>query len=574
MRVSALIAATLVPLALGSSSTAALHVGPAVRLVPDWQQVYPKGHDDDATPPLTLRQIMRAIAQTVGGPRLYDLRVTSGLEPFAGDRRLLATVSPNGDGIRDQAVVRFRLAQAARVTMDVMICSKHAKTVWATTERLAPGSHTLVWAPGRATSPRSYLLLLKVFTNGATHVYGSTDYRLADLQPAPVVRVQGVDAGFSQRRYAPGARAALKIATDAQSFTLQVFHAGPETQATVHDEMQGVPVSEPRLVDWSAHRNAPATLTVHLGDWANGIYFARLTAADGRVGYAPFVVRPARYGLRRIAYVFSTNTWEAYNHDDADGDGWGDTWYATDSIRNVDLSRHYIGLGAPPKWRMYDLPPLHWLYKTGKDEQVDFLTDDELQTFRSSKQLARLYKLIVFPNYDEYETTHVYDLLTGYRNLGGNLMFLSATNFLWRVNRHANRLTRIEQWRFLDRPESSLVGVQYRGSDEGEHRGYYTVSPYGRSSWVFAGVDPEVLRAWHWFGIEYDMPTSASPRGIHVLARVNPHMGDGRIRGVMTYYQRGRAKVFASGTLNFPASMWYQAYRQVLENIWSRLEKP
>ena len=98
---------------------------------------------------------------------------------------------------------------------------------------------------------------------------------------------------------------------------------------------------------------------------------------------------------------------------------------------------------------MYDLPPLHWLYQTGKQEQVDFLTDDDLESFRSSKELAHLYDLIVFPSYDEYATTHAYDLITGYRNLGGNLMFLSATNFLWRVNRHGNRITRIEEWRFL-----------------------------------------------------------------------------------------------------------------------------
>ncbi|HXZ57442.1 MAG TPA: N,N-dimethylformamidase beta subunit family domain-containing protein, partial [Gaiellaceae bacterium] len=246
----------------------------------------------------------------------------------------------------------------------------------------------------------------------------------------------------------------------------------------------------------------------------------------------------------------------------------------TDSERNVHLSRHYIGLGAPPKWRMYDLPPLHWLYQTGKQEQVDFLTDDDLEGFSSSKQLAHLYDLIVFPSYDEYDTTHTYDLITGYRNRGGNLMFLSATNFLWRVARHGNRITRIEQWRFLGRPESSLVGVQYRGSDEGEHRGRYVLSEFGRRSWVFAGVDLSQLSAWHWFGIEYDMTTSRSPRGIHVLGRVNPHMGNGRLRGVMTYYQRGQAKVFAGGTLNFPGSMCYPPYRRVLENIWDRLSQP
>jgi hypothetical protein len=46
--------------------------------------------------------------------------VTSGSAPFAGDRRLLATVSPNGDGFRDRAIVHFRLHRPARVRLDVL----------------------------------------------------------------------------------------------------------------------------------------------------------------------------------------------------------------------------------------------------------------------------------------------------------------------------------------------------------------------------------------------------------------------------------------------------------------------
>ena len=49
-------------------------------------------------------------------PALHDLHVTNGSAPFAGDRRLLTTVSPNGDGFRDRAIVHFRLTQPARRT--------------------------------------------------------------------------------------------------------------------------------------------------------------------------------------------------------------------------------------------------------------------------------------------------------------------------------------------------------------------------------------------------------------------------------------------------------------------------
>jgi hypothetical protein len=232
----------------------------------------------------------------------------------------------------------------------------------------------------------------------------------------------------------------------------------------------------------------------------------------------------------------------------------------------------FIRLGAPPKWRNYDVTPLHWIYRT--DKKVDFVSDDDLERFKSGHQLARLYDLIVFPGHEEYVTTHIYNLIAAYRNLGGNLMFLSATNFLWRIDRHGNTIRRVAQWRQLGRPESRLVGVQYRGNDEGEHRGPYEPTSFGRSSWVFAGVDQSRLLPWRWFGIEFDRTTSVSPRSIHVLAEVNPHMRDWGLRGQMTYYERGRAKVFASGILNFPSTAYFSPYGQVLENLWKRLSKP
>ena len=51
-------------------------------------------------------------------------------------------------------------------------------------------------------------------------------------------------------------------------------------------------------------------------------------------------------------------------------------------------------------------------------------------------------------------------------------------------------------------------------------------------------------------------------------------MLDRGLRGQMTYYERGSAKVFASGILNFPSAAYYSSYRQVLDNVWARLSQP
>jgi hypothetical protein len=330
-------------------------------------------------------------------------------------------------------------------------------------------------------------------------------------------------------------------------------------------------VGEPQQVDWSANRNAPTTISVQLGDWANGIYFARLTAPDGQNYYAPLIIRPHPFGTHRVAVVLETNTWQAYNHYDANGDGWGDTWYAANDIRTVDLTRPYTQV-APPKWRYWAVPFLHWLYRTGK--QVDFLSDDDLERFRSAKTLAHLYDLIVFPGHEEYVTPHAYDLIAGYRNLGGNLIFLSSTNLLWKINIHGNLISRVAQWRTLGGPEAQVVGVQYRANDEGQHRAPYQLTPYGRQSWQFAGVDEEALAKWPFFGIEYDMTTAESPPGTHVLAEVDPQLGNPKIQGQMTYYELEGAKVFAAGTLNLTSALIYAPFQRLLENLWERMASP
>jgi hypothetical protein len=99
--------------------------------------------------------------------------------------------------------------------------------------------------PSPDTLPQTYKLLLRIgHQDGAQPVHRCGDHqRLRLLPPAPVVRVMGIDAGFTERSYSPGALARLHIATDVPSFTLQFFQAGPETQPTAGTAMEGVPVS-------------------------------------------------------------------------------------------------------------------------------------------------------------------------------------------------------------------------------------------------------------------------------------------------------------------------------------------
>ena len=130
-----------------------------------------------------------------------------------------------------------------------------------------------------------------------------------------------------------------------------------EIDTTASDtEMNGVPVTGVKEVTRSAGRQP---LSVPIGRWSSGLYFARLEAPDGRIGFAPFVVAPSRIG-RNGAVVLPTITWQAYNFRDDNGDGRGDTWYAGKRLNTVRMGRAFLDRGVPYGYRFHS-GFLHWL---------------------------------------------------------------------------------------------------------------------------------------------------------------------------------------------------------------------
>ena len=95
----------------------------------------------------------------------------------------------------------------------------------------------------------------------------------------------------------------------------------------------------------------PSVVRVPIGDWPSGLYVARLRGPGGE-GLAPFVVRPRRLGEHRVAIVLPTNTWQAYNLRDVDGNGVGDSWYAHPGVASVDLAEAVSRTdGVPPRFQ-------------------------------------------------------------------------------------------------------------------------------------------------------------------------------------------------------------------------------
>ena len=514
-----------------------------------------------------------AAASDLRAPSVTALSVTNGGAPYAGDRPALATISPNGDGYRDRAVIRFRIDESATVTVVVAAIGYGARKVFDRTLRLSRGLHAVEWRPRSWLPPRTYVVRVT-----ARDRYGNVRrYGYARPLETPVIRVLGIDAAFVRDSYRANSAAELALETDETALTLQLFRVGDDRIEThANKPMNGRAVTEPQQLVRSDRRDGPRRLRVWVGDWPSGLYFAQLTGPDGRSGYAPFVVRPRRLGEQRVAVVLPTYTWQAYNFRDRNGDGFGDTWYAGETHRTL-LGRAYLDRGVPPFFRKYDLNFLEWRtreIRAGKDRGADFLTDSDLASVRDAATLARAYDLLVFPGHHEYVTRREYRLVRGFRNRGGNLVFLSANNFFWRVDRRGRTLTRVAKWRALGRPEAELLGVQYLASDRGGRRAPFVVRAGRRARWLFEGTGLEAGSTFGSFGIEIDHKTARSPRGTIVLAEIPDLYGRGKT-AQMTYYEtRGGAKVFAAGAFTLSGYARYEPVSTLLDNLWERLARP
>ena len=415
--------------------------------------------------------------------------------------------------------------------------------------------------------------LTVISPSGATRRYGGQRPLVPGRSKTPVVRVLGIEASCSRRSYAPGNLIELTILSDARRLTLQTLHCGPEPEYTTNtNDMSGLPVGALVTLPWSAYRRAPQQLRLLAGDWPTGVYTVRLTAKDGRVGFAPFVMRPKTLGTSRQAVVIPTNTWQAYNFYDADGDGFGDTWYAGGNPPVV-LTRPYRDSGVPPRFHRYDAPYLRWLSMTGKTP--DYLSDDDLEKFESGDELRALYDFVAFPGHTEYESAHVYDVVERFRDLGGRMIFLSANAFFWKIERKGQALDRIKLWRNLRRPEAALLGAQYRANDNGESQGSFIVMNAEAVPWLFTGTEvvngSTIGDAVGGYGIEVDSKTSASPPGTIVIATIPNIFGPG-INAEMTYYEtEAGARVFNAGALDFCGSVLTWPVSRMLENLWDHM---
>lgn len=367
-------------------------------------------------------------------------------------------------------------------------------------------------------------------------------------------------AWFDRRSYAPGDAATLRFLRGApRKARLTVLRVGPTRARRPRDDMAGavVRIEGPRVV------MTANVVRLRMGAWPSGLYAVRLTASNGRRGFAPFVLTAGSNARSRVAVVLPTNTWQAYNFRDGDKNGVGDTWYADPHIPMAELARPYMNRGVPP----YRPGFMRWLERMRP--RPDFMSDDDLDSVPTGETLLAAYDLVVFAGHEEYVTSHVYDVVTRYRDLGGNLAFLSSNNFFYRVRREGSQLRRMGRWIDLGRVDARLTGVHYVGWNERRFPNRpYLATNVSLAPWFFRGTGlDEGEQFGSSYGVEIDQVSSDSPKGIVVLARIPELFGRGR-SATMTYYETARgAKVFAAGAMNFDQPQSRVGWL-LLTNLW------
>ena len=394
---------------------------------------------------------------------------------------------------------------------------------------------------------------------GPSHSAASCDDDCGNASAGVATRApnDAVQAAFARRSYTSGSHAILELRGSAPRLTVQIFRAGAGSDGPLQGAAQTRPLRMARPA---------SSVAIAIGNWQSGFYYARVDTPGRGTWYAPFVLRPTRLGAHPVAIVLPTNTWQAYNFED------GDSWYLDANVHRIDLNRPYLDAGVPPHYRGYDHGFIRWVAL--HHAQADFLSDDDLDAASSASRLAA-YDLIVFSGHEEYVTKHEFDLVERYRNLGGNLAFLSANNFFYAVSKHGNEMDGRTRWRDMGRPEASLIGAQYVDWNHDRYPNHpYRVTHTAAAPWLFRGTGLHDGSTFGVYGIEIDAVAPQSPPGTKVLARIPDEFGPGKSPEMTYYTTRAGAKVFAAGVMNFGGSALWPPVRTMVANLWAYLSVP
>ncbi|MFN8492974.1 MAG: DUF6605 domain-containing protein [Caldilineaceae bacterium] len=263
---------------------------------------------------------------------------------------------------------------------------------------------------------------------------------------------------------------------------------------------------------WSAPQGARLTVPQ---TWTSGVYLVHLINAQHYESYMIFVVRDDNQPADFL-YQQPVTTYQAYNVYPGNGVT-GKSLYTPHSAPwltavgtqyavKVSFDRPYHGYGdgefSNPNY--YEAYFVRWIERMGYN--VTYATDLDLHT---NGKLLRKYKALLVVGHAEYWSKEMYDAAWQARDAGVSLAFFGANDIYWQVrfepssSQQPNRVVvcykeaanhdpvqgerQTTKWRYVGRPEQSLIGIEFGGSNAGENNlAAYVVAD--SKAWVFAGT--------------------------------------------------------------------------------------
>jgi hypothetical protein len=338
--------------------------------------------------------------------------------------------------------------------------------------------------------------------------------------------------------------------------------------------------------------------------WLSGVYLIKLTAANHAESYIPLVVGPSLNALRSrevtVVADLPFNTYQAYNlwggyslygEEDAEG---AHSEEPSPPIRayKVSFDRPYIRSAGAGDLLAWDIHIVRWMERT--DLNVAYITDDALASTLAVPQR----RVIVMVGHSEYWTKAMRDALDQARDTGSSLAFLGADDGYWQARyepdaegrdnrtlvcykvasapigadskghsastlaldpdfpKHPDVVTALWRDPILHRPESELLGLEYRGIlAHNVYPAWHVVPGPLDPMLVGTGLTPGVAIPGGLLGYEFDGAGEAGfvPAHLHILSDsevvTRYHV---RVHALTAYYRT------ASGGIVFDAgSIWW-----------------
>jgi hypothetical protein len=306
----------------------------------------------------------------------------------------------------------------------------------------------------------------------------------------------------------------------------------------------------------------------------SGVYLVLVTDANGKQNCTSFIVR----GNSTADYVVvrATTTDQAYNT----WGGW--SLYTNPTVgTKVSYNRPIYGSAGTGNLLGIDLPAIKWFESQGYN--LGYLADIDVH---ATANILLTYKAVIMLGHDEYWTLERRNATEAARDAGISLAFLCGNGCFWQCRleadsaSNANRTlvcykvqsknsnlatdpkygvdnTRIScNWRdpFLNKPESTMMGIMFSSLTTGGVRYGWTVDKNANSSFLTGtGLVNGTTYGTDIVGVEWDKQMSGSPNGLQIIG--NSYQIDSFSSGDTShtayYFASSGAMVFAAGSMSW-----------------------